>query len=119
MRLTPLPSFKLSKKGDIPMSEAVIILNVAPVDREIVIKEPKMRLDMLVLRRAIYQTALEKCNGNISAAARLIGIDRRTMQRNITWKWHPSGKKMDGSRPGARPPYGTAKKERELYELRR
>lgn len=45
------------------------------------IKKPGSKLDMV--ERAIVSHALEAADGNVSQAARLLGIDRKAMERRI------------------------------------
>lgn len=98
---------------------SVILLKVAPPDVKRIEKDPELRLCPDVIRRATYQTALERANGNICLAAELLGIDRRTLQRGVHWHWHPSGTRMDGRRHEVRRVYGEAKATKKLYELGR
>lgn len=86
-----------------------ILLSVAPPDRAAVNADHKKRLDVSVIKRAMIQTALEKSDGNITLAAELLGVDRRTLQKNCFWQWHPSGRRMDGQRMGARREHGSVK----------
>lgn len=62
-------------------------LNIAPPDRLDVGAKPERLLHYEVLERAAIQTALELSAGNVSGAARLIGMDRKTIQRKYFWDW--------------------------------
>lgn len=49
--------------------------------RVLALKAKGSKIDLV--ERAIVTAALDQCEGNVSAAARLVGIDRKAMERRI------------------------------------
>lgn len=62
-----------------------LVLRLAPCDVQSPKKDPKWWLTQEVAVRANIQTALELSQNNLSRAADALGINRRTLQRNLFW----------------------------------
>lgn len=66
-------------------TQKTLTLKVAPCDIERLEKDPTHWLTQEVSVRANIQTVLELRQNNLSRAADALGINRRTLQRNLFW----------------------------------
>lgn len=74
-------NYKPKTTSDLP----TVTLYLAPCDIKDVEQDPGRAFYAHVVERAAMQTAMIEAKGNKSIASGLCMIDRRTLQRNLTW----------------------------------
>jgi DNA-binding NtrC family response regulator len=62
---------------------------------------PEAGIDLEAVERSLVLKALEKADGNVSRAARLLGLTRRTMQYRLEKFQEEAGTRVPGGTPGA------------------
>jgi DNA-binding NtrC family response regulator len=83
-----------------PVSASQAINEIDRLARSLLALPDRLGSKLAVMERAVLHHAIETCGGNKSAAARMIGVDRRALER----KWERLGEPGDGDDSGSDPP---------------
>jgi DNA-binding NtrC family response regulator len=82
-----------------PVSGAQARTEIDRLARALLALPERLGSKLAVIERAVLHHAIETCGGNKSAAARMIGVDRRVLERRWDRLSEPPDDERDGSGP--------------------